>query len=299
MATGPRGIRVMVKPYPNPSPNSQGNSNRMQMRSAGWIYKKIFKKNYSSTAIILSWMNYLTIILFWLSLASLSFHRWSSGAFIASPARVPRLRWAHQNYWCSPAVEASVLGTVGPRANFARGKTALPQSGCQKPRKGRAGSSLSGWPQAPSGVPAVLFLFSRGRSPVLPQSTSGFPLPEKNPKTHGVPAGQDSVPQGGSQGRAWSIKNSGIELEVIDLGIITHVVLRKMTSRWRSCMLRPRTAHAPGKKKSKRENRTEPTSSTAKRLTDCANCASSWKYGEINSSSFFFVGSLLLEVFGE
>ena len=54
-----------------------------------------------------------------------------------------------------------------------------------------------------SGSP--LSIFSRGRSPVPPQGTSGFPLPEKNPKTHGVLAGQDSVPQGMSQGRAWSI----------------------------------------------------------------------------------------------
>ena len=72
---------------------------------------------------------------------------------------------------------------------------------------------------------AVLFpFFSRGLAPVPPQSTSGFPLPEKNPKTHGVLAGQDSVPQGGSQGRATRMKNSGIELDVIDLGIKTHVV---------------------------------------------------------------------------
>ena len=78
-----------------------------------------------------------------------------------------------------------------------------PERVARNPRKGPAGSSLSGWPQVPSGVPAVLFpFFSRGRSPVLPQSTSGFPLPEKNPKTHGVLASQDSVPQGGSQGRA-------------------------------------------------------------------------------------------------
>ena len=42
---------------------------------------------------------------------------------------------------------------------------------------------------------------------------------------------QDSVPQGRSHGRAWW-KNSGIELEVIDLGIIIHVVQGKwkMTS---------------------------------------------------------------------
>ena len=52
------------------------------------------------------------------------------------------------------------------------------------------------------------------------------------------------------------------------------------------------------KKNSKRENRTVATRSKVKRLTHCANRASSWKHGEINSSSFFFVASLLLEVFG-
>ena len=75
-----------------------------------------------------------------------------------------------------------------------------------------------------SGSP--LSLLSKGLAPVPRRSTSDFPLPEKNPwgLTHGVLADQDSVPRGGSQGRAGNIKSPGIELEVIDLGIKTHVV---------------------------------------------------------------------------
>ena len=69
-----------------------------------------------------------------------------------------------------------------------------------------------------------------------------------------------------------ALANSGIELEVIDLGIITHVVLRnkEMTSRYRR-----RTAHAQRKRKSKRQFRTMATRSACNRLTDCASLASS------------------------
>ena len=38
-------------------------------------------------------------------------------------------------------------------------KRHFPERVARNPRKGRAGSSLSGWPQAPSGVPAVLLPF--------------------------------------------------------------------------------------------------------------------------------------------
>ena len=119
------------------------------------------------------------------------------GAFSPSDppwkGRVPHLRWAHQIFWCSSAVESSVLGTVGPRANFARGKTALPRADARNHARVQQVSSLSGWPQVPSGVPgSPLSLFSRGLAPVPPQNTSGFPLAEKNPQTHGALAGQDS-----------------------------------------------------------------------------------------------------------
>ena len=50
------------------------------------------------------------------------------------------------------------------------------------------------------------FPFSGRTYTSSPSEYNGFPLPEKNLKTHGVLAGQDSVPQGGSQGRAWSIE---------------------------------------------------------------------------------------------
>ena len=97
-----------------------------------------------------------------------SFHSWSAGAFSPSdPApwkgRVTHLRRAHQIYfWYSSAVESSVLGTVGPSRKCCPRKSGTPQERvARNPRKDPAGSSLSGWPQAPSGVPAVLFPFSR------------------------------------------------------------------------------------------------------------------------------------------
>ena len=61
-----------------------------------------------------------------------------------------------------------------------------PERVARKPRKGPAGSSLSGWPQAPSGVPAVLFPFSREdlhRFPLRVQAVS--PYRRKTPRPMG------------------------------------------------------------------------------------------------------------------
>ena len=70
------------------------------------------------------------------------------------------------------------------------------------------------------------------------------------------------------------MKNFEIELEVIDLSIVTHVVLKgRQDEEMR--MFHPRTAHARSKKNSKRENRTMATRSAINRLTVCANRASS------------------------
>ena len=106
-------------------------------------------------------------------------------------------------------------GSVSPRANFARGKTALPRAGCQKATKGQASRSLSGWPQAHvRRSDSPLSLFPRGRTPVPPQSASSFPLPEKNSKTHEVLARPRLFPQGSSQGRTYSFakhKKPGIQ----------------------------------------------------------------------------------------
>ena len=175
---------------------------------------------------IFFWL-FLLALVFYFLLFSLLFHSWSSGALSPSDlspwkGRLTLLRRAHQTFWCSRAVESPVLGTVDPRANFAQGKTA-PQSGLlESHARVQQVVLFQDDPQAPSGVAAVLFLFSERTLPLLPQSTSGFPLPEKNPKIHGVLASQDSVPQGGV--KAALRKTSGIELEVIDLRIITHVV---------------------------------------------------------------------------
>ena len=102
-----------------------------------------------------------------------------------------------------PAEESPVLGYRRPSRKFCPRKNGTPRSGLLETtqRSSRLLSfRLTASTIRSSGSP--LSLFSRGHSPVPPQSTSGFPQPEKNPKTHGVLASQDSVPQGRSQGRA-------------------------------------------------------------------------------------------------
>ena len=154
--------------------------------------------------------------------------------------------------WYSRAVESPVRGsTLALVQTLPEEKRPSPEQVARNPRKGRAGSSLSGWPQAPvRSSEQSSFPFLERTCTGCPSEYKQFPPTGENPKTHGVLASQDSVPQGTSQGRAWKIKNSGIELEVIVLGIITHVVLGNWSQEVR--MLRPRTAHARKKKKSKR-----------------------------------------------
>ena len=96
--------------------------------------------------------------------------------------RLTLLRRAHQTFWYSSAVESSVLVTVGPRANFARGKTTLPRAGARNPRKGRASSSLSGWPQAPSGVPDSPLSFFREDLHRSPSEYKRFPPTGEKPQ---------------------------------------------------------------------------------------------------------------------
>ena len=207
-------------------------------------------------------------------LLSLLFHSLSSGAFSPSdPApwkgRVTLLRRAHQTFWCSRAVESPVLGDRGPSRKFCPRKNGRPHNGLlESHARVEQVSSLSGWPQAPSGVPAVLFPFFREDVHGSPSEYKRFPLPEKNPKTHGVLASQDSVPQGGSQGSATK-------------------KVRDRTGGYRfrhhnSCGTRETTpgkcacsVHAlrmrEVKRKSKRETRTTATRFARKHLTDCAN----------------------------
>ena len=113
-----------------------------------------------------SFTAFFSFSFFFFFLAALLCHSWSSGAI--SPRGPTPVKGG-----CSFCVERTRYPLVLPRSGgfrsgdrwpsrkFCPRKNATPQSGCKKPRKGRAGSSLSGWPQAPSGVPAVLFPFSR------------------------------------------------------------------------------------------------------------------------------------------
>ena len=136
-------------------------------------------------------------------------------------------------------------------------KRAFPERVAGKPRKGRAGSSLSGWPQAPSGVPAVLFPFSREdfhRFPVRAQAVSPYRRKTLGAWPMGSQLAKTRSLKGGVRAVLGTWKHSGIELKVIDLGIKTHVVPGKL---WRQDK-KVRTAHARSKttKKSKTEDRT-------------------------------------------
>ena len=119
------------------------------------------------------------------------------------------LRGAHQIYFLvlPPQRSLPFWGALALAQILPEEKRPSPERVARNPRKGPAGRfsfRMTACTVRSSGSP--LSLFPRGRSPVPPQSTNGFPLPEKNPKTHGDLAGQDSVPQRGSQGRAWSIE---------------------------------------------------------------------------------------------
>ena len=118
----------------------------------------------------------------------------------------------------------------GPLALLARcawRKSGSPQDGvARKPPRVKQVAPFQVGRKYRQGPRESSFHFSERTSPVPPQSTSGFPLREENPKTHGAPAGQDSVPQGGSQGRARSaVEKSRITSQVINLSIIIHVGL--------------------------------------------------------------------------
>ena len=63
-------------------------------------------------------------------------------------------------FWYSPTVESSVLGTVGPRANFARGKKRHSRERVLETRKGRPSLFQDNRKQRQE-FRAVLFPFSR------------------------------------------------------------------------------------------------------------------------------------------
>ena len=79
-------------------------------------------------------------------------------------------------------------GDHWPSRKFCPRKNGTPQSGCARNHaRVQQVSSLSGWPQVPSGVTgSPLSLFSRGLAPVPPQTTSGFPFRRKTPRPMGL-----------------------------------------------------------------------------------------------------------------
>ena len=183
-------VRVRVRANPNPNPNA----NEMQMRSAEGIN--------SSTASIPDWnkLSWRLLPIYFCPSFTFSFlFFFFPGLFSAAslstvgslehlaPVTQPhgegRVTLLHRQYQSSCLVlpRSAVSrpgGTLALVQILPEEKQPSPERVARKPRKGRAGSSLSGWPQVPSGVPAVLFPFSREALPVPPQSTSGFPLPE-------------------------------------------------------------------------------------------------------------------------
>ena len=97
-----------------------------------------------------------------------------------------------------PTVESSVLGTVDPRANFARGKTALPRVGARNhARVDQVSFRMTASTVRSSGQSSFPFL--ERTSTGSPSECERFP---PTGETHGALAGQDSIPLGGSQGRA-------------------------------------------------------------------------------------------------
>ena len=193
------GIQVMVKPYPNPYPNSPGNSNQMQMRCKWGQLDEYIKNKYIPVSIP-NWNNFLIRtfsflrFFFLLSISpSLLFHSWSSGTFSPSDPAPWEGRLASS---ASTAPDSLVLPRRGgfrsgdrwPSHKFCPRKNGTPQSGLleihARVKQVVLSFRMTASTVRSSGSP--LSLFSRGRSPVPPQRTSGFPLPEKNPKTHGV-----------------------------------------------------------------------------------------------------------------
>ena len=118
-------------------------------------------------------------------------------------------------------------GSASPPGTMCLRKSGPPQRGvlkkpprvrrvlpCQVGRKYRQGCRQSSFP------------FSGRTFTGSPSEYKRFPPLGENPETHGAPAGQDSVPQGGSQGRARSaVEKSRIASKVINSSLVIHVGL--------------------------------------------------------------------------
>ena len=119
--------------------------------------------------------------------------------------------WAYQTLvWYPPCRGVSpVLGTASPPGTtMCLRKSGPPQDGALENHQGSSESSpfrLAASTVRDSGSP--LSIFPRGHHQ-FPSEYKRLPPSGENPKTHGAPAGQDSVPRGGSQGRARSALKS-------------------------------------------------------------------------------------------
>ena len=130
-----------------------------------------------------------------------------------APVTQPRGR---RTLWCSSRRGVSRFwGPLALVTTFARGKAALPRAG--NPPRVEQVVLFQVDRKHHQEFRAVLFPFSRrGLAPVLPKSASGFPLPEKNPKTRGVPAGNARLCSAGDESwPCWSLKTSSIDPKVI------------------------------------------------------------------------------------
>ena len=156
---------------------------------------------------ILTLLFFLFLVLFFASFP------WKDGSLTG--------RTIHRPVWSSTPPCEGVSPFWGPLALLAlcvpEEKRPSPGRGARKPPRVKRVLPLSGWPQVPSGVPGVLFPFFREDVTSSPSEYKRLPPSGENPKTHGAPAGQDSVPQGGSQGRARSaVEKSRIASQVIN-----------------------------------------------------------------------------------
>ena len=209
------GIRVKVS-YPNPSPNSPGNSNEMQTSGLDEFIKNNF------IPVLLNWNNYLTAIffLFFFALFFLfGFARscfrlfpqvvlWSifpsdpapwKGRVDSSASRAPELFSGAPPQWTPPFWGPLVLEQISPE---------------EKRHSPKQGATNHARVDQVSFRMTASSIRSSGQSsfPFLERTSTGSPSEcERFPptgETHGALAGQDSVPRGGSQGRAWSVSEA-------------------------------------------------------------------------------------------
>ena len=195
-----------------------------------------------------------------------------------------------------PAAESPVVGGASPPGNLPEEKRPSTGRGTGKPPRVRrvipvklAASTVRRFWQSS-------FLFFREDIHQFPhQITSGFSLREKNSETHGAPAGQDSVPQRGSQGRARSSGN--VENRIPGYTCRYHNTCGyQYIFQWRqkklARMLGADTAHAWSKKeRNKRENRTTTCGSASSGADNWATNSTLLSFGQTKHYTCHFLTS--------